>query len=114
MRSSLPQCAVSAGPTRPRADRSRRTKPCPTRRRSVKVKSQEFLGDAEEGAVTFITGAALIDGCGGAPLQDAVVVIRGRHVKQVGTRAEVEVPAGANVLDAAGCTLMPGMMDLHI
>jgi imidazolonepropionase-like amidohydrolase len=78
------------------------------------VKSQEFLGNADEGAVRVIKGATLIDGNGGAPLKDPVIVVRGRHVKQVGTRGQIDIPNDAEVIDAAGCTLMPGMMDLHI
>ena len=78
-------------------------------------KSQEFLSDADQGPLKVIKGATLIDGRGGAPLKDPVIVIQGRHIKSVGDRAtERRCRRDAEVIDAEGCTLMPGMMDLHI
>jgi imidazolonepropionase-like amidohydrolase len=78
------------------------------------VKSQEFLNEPEQGALTVIRAGALIDGLGGPPLKDPVIVVQGRRIKAVGSRNDMQVPQGAEVLDAEGCTLMPGMMDLHI
>jgi len=78
------------------------------------VKSQEFLNEPEQGALTVIRAGALIDGLGGPPLKDPVIVVQGRRIKAVGSRSDMQVPQGAEVLDAEGCTLMPGMMDLHI
>jgi len=78
------------------------------------VKSQEFLNEPEQGALTVIRAGALIDGRGGPPLKDPVIVVQGRRIKAVGSRNDMQVPQGAEVLDAEGCTLMPGMMDLHI
>ena len=60
-----------------------------------------------------IVGATLIDGRGGAPLLDAVVVIRGEKIVAVGKRASVSIPAGAEVVDAKGLTLVPGLIDSH-
>jgi imidazolonepropionase-like amidohydrolase len=82
------------------------------------VKSQEFLDDADAGPLKIIKGATLIDGNGGAPLKNPVVVVQGRRIKSVGSRDDkqfaAQLPANAEVVDAEGCTLMPGMMDLHI
>ncbi len=78
------------------------------------MKSQEFLNEPEQGALTVIRAGALIDGRGGPPLKDPVIVVQGRRIKAVGSRNDMQVPQGAEVLDAEGCTLMPGMMDLHI
>lgn len=78
------------------------------------MKSQEFLSEADKGPSTYITGATLIDGLGGEPVKDPVIEIQGRHIKSVGTRANTQIPRDAQVIDAPGCTLMPGMMDLHI
>ena len=68
----------------------------------------------EKGALKFIKGGTLIDGKGGKPLKDPVVVLEGRRIKQVGTQDKVKIPRDAQVIDAARYTLMPGMMDLHI
>jgi imidazolonepropionase-like amidohydrolase len=63
--------------------------------------------------VVAIVGATLIDGRGGAPLLDAVVVVRGEKIVAVGGRAAVSIPAGAEVVDAKGFTLLPGLIDSH-
>lgn len=60
-----------------------------------------------------ITGATLIDGRGGAPVPDAVVVIRGDKIAVAGTRKSVVIPKGAEVIEARGLTLLPGLIDSH-
>ncbi len=81
------------------------------------MKSQEFLEEEnDKGPLKIITGATLIDGLGGEPVRDPVIVIQGRRIKSVGPRDPKGAPhpPDAEVIDAQGCTLMPGMMDLHI
>jgi imidazolonepropionase-like amidohydrolase len=60
-----------------------------------------------------ITGATLVDGRGGDPLDRAVVVVRDAMIAAVGAGPEVRVDREARVLDAAGATLMPGIIDAH-
>lgn len=55
----------------------------------------------------------LIDGTGRAPLMDAVVVIRDGRFQEVGPRGKVTIPGGAEVIDARGKTLLPGLIDGH-
>ena len=64
-------------------------------------------------SVIAIVGAMLIDGTGGPVVADSVVVIRGDRIVTVGKRDEVKVPAGAEVVDAKGLTLVPGLIDSH-
>ena len=64
--------------------------------------------------VTAITGATLIDGTGGAPMADAVIVVTGDRITAVGPRASTPVPPGATVIDAAGKYVMPGMVDTNV
>ena len=63
--------------------------------------------------VVVVVGATLIDGRGGAPLLDAAVVVRGERIVAVGKRGSVNIPAGAEVIDAKGLTLLPGLIDSH-
>lgn len=67
----------------------------------------------ESTRVTAVVGALLIDGRGGQPLDDAVVVVRGDRIIAVGPRGSVEIPAGADVVDARGLALLPGLIDAH-
>ena len=64
--------------------------------------------------VTAITGATLIDGTGGAPVPDAVVVVTGDRITAAGPRASVPVPAGATIVDAAGQFIVPGFIDTNV
>lgn len=42
------------------------------------------------------------------------VVVRGDRIESVGPDAQVRSPAGAEVIDAGGRTLMPGLWDMHV
>jgi imidazolonepropionase-like amidohydrolase len=60
-----------------------------------------------------IVGAALIDGTGRPPIKDSTVVIEGDRITAVGARAQVAIPKGATVVDAAGKHILPGLWDMH-
>jgi imidazolonepropionase-like amidohydrolase len=64
-------------------------------------------------SVIAIVGANLIDGRGGPVVPDSVVVIRGEQIVAVGKQGEVKIPSGAEVVDAKGLTLLPGLIDSH-
>jgi hypothetical protein len=61
---------------------------------------------------TVVTGATLIDGSGAEPLRNASVVIEGERIVAAG--AGIDPPRDAEMIDAAGMTLMPGMIDCHV
>ena len=60
-----------------------------------------------------ITGATLIDGTGAAPVEDAAVVIHKGRIVAAGPRAKVKIPHGAQIVDAQGKTILPGLWDMH-
>lgn len=64
--------------------------------------------------VLAVTGARLIDGTGGLPVDDAVIVITGDKFSAVGRRGQVAVPPEAEILDVKGQTVIPGLIDAHI
>jgi imidazolonepropionase-like amidohydrolase len=61
-----------------------------------------------------IVHGTVVDGLGGPPLPDGVVLIRGGRIEAVGPAASVAVPADAEVMDARGKTVLPGLADLHV
>ena len=61
-----------------------------------------------------IRAGTLIDGTGAAPVRDAVVSIDNGRIEGVTTaRPGVSVPAGSDVIDATGFTVLPGLIDCH-
>ncbi|HWG01028.1 MAG TPA: amidohydrolase family protein [Trebonia sp.] len=64
----------------------------------------------------IIRADKLIDGTGGAPIPDPVVVVEGDTITGVhaGRAPEGALPADAEVLDYQGCTLLPGLIDAHV
>lgn len=67
---------------------------------------------ANEGSIAFV-GATIIDGTEAEPLSDGVIVISDGRIRAVGPRSAVAVPNGAVVIDAAGKTIMPGIVNTH-
>jgi imidazolonepropionase-like amidohydrolase len=61
-----------------------------------------------------IVGATVIDGNGGAPMTDAVVIITGNKISAVGARSSTHVPDGAQTIDAAGAFIVPGFVDTNV
>jgi imidazolonepropionase-like amidohydrolase len=61
-----------------------------------------------------ISGGAIIDGRGNDPIPNGVVVIDGARISKVGPAGLVQVPAGTQIIDAGGCTVMPGIIDCHV
>ena len=60
-----------------------------------------------------IEGGTLIDGLGGAPVADAVVLLEGDRIVAAGARGTVMVPRGTPTLDARGRWILPGLWDMH-
>jgi imidazolonepropionase-like amidohydrolase len=63
--------------------------------------------------ITAIVSATLLDGHGGLPVTNSVVLVRNGGIEKVGVRSSIAIPSGAEVFDAAGLTLVPGLMDSH-
>jgi len=61
-----------------------------------------------------IQGATLISGTGSTPVQNAVVVIEDNRITAVGPAGQVSVPQGAEVIQADGKFIIPGLSDMHV
>ncbi|MDC0004326.1 amidohydrolase family protein [Porticoccaceae bacterium] len=64
--------------------------------------------------VTAFVGATLIDGVGTQPVLNAVVLVQGEKIYKVGTKANVEIPKHATVIDVSGKWIVPGLVDSHV
>ena len=60
------------------------------------------------------TGAVIIDGNGGVPIENGVLVVRGEKVQAVGPAGSVQIPPDIEIEDLGGKVVMPGLADMHL
>jgi imidazolonepropionase-like amidohydrolase len=63
--------------------------------------------------VIALEGATLIDGAGGEPKRDAVIIVRNGHIDAIARVNEIAIPRGAERINLAGKTIIPGLIDAH-
>jgi imidazolonepropionase-like amidohydrolase len=63
--------------------------------------------------LVVIQGATVIDGVSSTPIENAVIVIADGTIQAIGSSGSVEVPPGAQIIDATGKTIIPGIFNLH-
>ncbi len=66
------------------------------------------------GQVRALVGGTVVDGTGGAPIVDGVILVEGDRLSCVGTAAECRVPDGAETVDLTGGFVAPGLVDAHV
>ena len=65
------------------------------------------------GGTVALTNAKVIDGTGAPAMMGQTILIEGDRITAVGPTGSVQVPAGANVVDVSGKTVIPGLVGLH-
>ena len=60
-----------------------------------------------------LTNARLIDGTGAPPVDGATIVIRGDRIGAVTAKSQADFPADAEIVNCAGMTVLPGLIDCH-
>jgi imidazolonepropionase-like amidohydrolase len=68
---------------------------------------------AMQTADVVLDNVRIIDGSGGAPIENGRIVIERDRIVGVGRPADVAVPSGAETVDLSGRTVIPGLIDLH-
>jgi len=63
--------------------------------------------------ILVVQGGKLIDGTGRPPIDNAVIIIQSSRIQAVGRSGDVAVPAGTEVIDVKGRTILPGFIDGH-
>ncbi len=64
--------------------------------------------------LTVLQGATLIDGRGGPPIANSVVVLSGNQILRVGRVEDFRYANGTSVQDLSGRYITPGFIDLHV
>ncbi|MBN3520660.1 amidohydrolase family protein [Algoriphagus lutimaris] len=87
------------------------------------MKRMKFLFSAVFALICFssfsqsmkaLVGGTLIDGFGGVPIRNSVILIQDEKIVAVGQEGSLEVPDGAEVISTEGMSVMPGLWDMHV
>jgi imidazolonepropionase-like amidohydrolase len=78
------------------------------------VRAKRTAQAAATSPTLAIVGGFLIDGFGGPPAHDSVVLVKGDQIVAVGEEGRLAVPPGVRIIDANGFTVMPGLVDAHV
>jgi imidazolonepropionase-like amidohydrolase len=68
---------------------------------------------AQPASVTAIVGGRLIDGTGKPPIENSVVILQNGKIAAAGPAASTTVPEGAQIVDAKGKSVLPGLWEMH-
>ena len=66
---------------------------------------------ARADGVTAIRCGRLLNPVDGSITPNAVILVNGEHIEQVGANAKI--PDGARVIDLSAYTVLPGLIDSH-
>jgi imidazolonepropionase-like amidohydrolase len=72
------------------------------------------LAAAQGTRVKALVGGTLIDGFGGTPIRNSVIIVEGERIRAVGQVGQLAVPAGAEVISTEGMSVLPGLWDMHV
>jgi len=61
-----------------------------------------------------LVGGTLIDGFGGDPIANSVILIKGEVIQAVGKIGQLPVPGNAQVISTEGMSVLPGLWDMHV
>ena len=64
--------------------------------------------------IMALVGGTLIDGFGGRPVRNSVVLIDGERISAVGVQGALAIPANAEVISTEGMSVLPGLWDMHV
>src|SRR5579883_1108250 len=68
-------------------------------------------GPAPTGRGKALLGALLLDGSGGPPLSNSIVIVEGDRIRAAGARSAVPVPEDADRVDGSGKVIVPAPID---
>ena len=68
----------------------------------------------QPGGIVVIQGATVITATGRPAIRNAAIVIENGKIRDIGARADVKVPSGAQMVDARNKWIIPGLIDAHV
>lgn len=73
-----------------------------------------FLISQPYAQTTALVGGTLIDGFGGDPIRNSVIIINGERIEAIGAVGTIEIPERAEIISTEGMTVLPGLWDMHV
>jgi imidazolonepropionase-like amidohydrolase len=64
--------------------------------------------------IKALIGGTLVDGFGGKPIRNSVILIDGERIQAVGQVGMLAVPPDAEVISTEGMSVLPGLWDMHV
>src|SRR3989442_8529631 len=61
-----------------------------------------------------LIGGRILDGYGGPPIENGVILIAGERITAIGRGSEIPVPAGVRIISTEGMSVLPGLADVHV
>ena len=61
-----------------------------------------------------LVGGTLIDGFGGTPIQNSVIIVEDDQIIAVGHQGNLAIPDDAEVISTEGMSVLPGLWDMHV
>lgn len=61
-----------------------------------------------------LVGGTLIDGFGGTPIKNSVILIEGEKIKAIGQVGNIDIPVNAEIISTEGMSVLPGLWDMHV
>ena len=64
--------------------------------------------------IKALVGGTLVDGFGGRPIRNSVILLEGQRITAVGQAGTLAVPPGAEIISTEGMSVLPGLWDMHV
>lgn len=61
-----------------------------------------------------LVGGTLIDGFGGTPIKNSIIIIEGEKITAIGQVGNFDIPTNAEIVSTEGMSVLPGLWDMHV
>ena len=61
-----------------------------------------------------LVGGTLIDGYGGDPIKNSVIIIEGEKIVKIGQVGLIDIPKDVQIISTEGMSVLPGLWDMHV